>query len=205
MNLLKVILQEMYIYDIGDYTILFYDQINEILILTRDMFGKRSLLVQFDDSNTMCITSSSILSTDFRIFDVPANSILFIAMSETTGIPSDLSGSSDDIYQFAVLESVNPMTPSSIRWGEPIHISDGSDMTQNEANDLVKQALLKSVKDRVQSIPDILFSNNEETKIDNDLNTIIDTGSEVAVLFSGGVDSTLLIALLLEVFKQPGK
>jgi asparagine synthetase B (glutamine-hydrolysing) len=74
-------------------------------------------------------------------------------------------------------------------------------MTSEDAQELVHHVLLKSVKERFQTIPEILF--HHPGHIDNSSNEgIVHTGSEVAVLFSGGVDSTLLAALIMEALSS---
>ena len=70
-----------------------------------------------------------------------------------------------------------------------------------ESLQLVHESLLKSVKERFESIPEIAFKPEsfKENKISE---SYIETNSEVAILFSGGIDSSLLTALVCEVWQN---
>lgn len=166
------------------------------------MFGKRSLLVQFDEQGSVAVMSASVLSQEYEVFEVPANSILFIATSDTTGFPANGTSISQN-FQFAVNHSVNyEVTPSLIRWEKPIFTSAESevDMDFENALKLVQDSLEQSVKERIETIPEILFKHdlNEDASSTGDI-TYNPTHSEVGILFSGGIDSTLLAALVHKV------
>ena len=196
----------------GDFAIWFYDNINQILVLSRDMFGKRSLLVQFDDNNSIAVMSTSILDQSYEIYEVPANAMIFLATSDTTWA---LSGGVDvnDVFSFTINSNENKLTsssvnsinfmycPSSIRWELEAFksIDDTSKITFGEALNKVKDSLIKSVKIRIETIPEIMFHHDchyESEMLQNF--SLIPTKSDVAVLFSGGIDSTLLAAMIAE-------
>jgi hypothetical protein len=88
----------------GDFAICYYDYLNQILVLTRDMFGKRSLLLQFDEMSNVAVMSASVYPQKYEIFELPSNAVFFIATSETTGIPINGVG---QMFQFAVNYSFN--------------------------------------------------------------------------------------------------
>ena len=85
----------------GDFAIWFYDNINQILVLSRDMFGKRSLLIQFDNNNSIAIMSASVLDQNYEIYEVPANAMIFLATSDTTWALSD-NININDVFSFTI-------------------------------------------------------------------------------------------------------
>ena len=74
------------------------------------MFGKRSVLLQFDEANNVAVMSASVYPQNFELFELPANAVFFIATSETTGIPINGVG---QMYQFAVNYSFNDYVRTS--------------------------------------------------------------------------------------------
>ena len=93
-------------------------------------------------------------------------------------------------------------SPSIVRWEKEAFKSnnDISRLTFEDAISKVKESLWKSVKIRVETIPDIIFKHDYYK--DNILShnpSISSTNSDVAVLFSGGIDSTLLAAMIAEL------
>ena len=108
----------------GDYAVCFYDNMNQILILTRDMFGKRSLMVAFSEEGPLTIMSTSVFPIGAKVYEVPANSILFIATSEMTGMPENIEEMTGS-FELTVIHSRNyDSSPSQIRWKRGIFTSD---------------------------------------------------------------------------------
>ena len=65
----------------GDYALCYYDYLNGLLILSRDMFGKRSLMMMVDKEGNLQISSTSILP-DSEAYELRANSIMIINLME---------------------------------------------------------------------------------------------------------------------------
>ena len=87
----------------------------------------RSLLVAFSEQGPLTIMSTSVFPIENKVYEVPANSILFIATSEFTGIPKSPEYMADN-YQFLVNHSRNHfLSPSLIRWEKEIFTSENEE------------------------------------------------------------------------------
>mmetsp|Transcript_15477 Transcript_15477/g.17949 ORF Transcript_15477/g.17949 Transcript_15477/m.17949 type:complete len:156 (+) Transcript_15477:321-788(+) len=152
--------------------------------------------------------SASVLPHEYEIYEVPANALIFIATSESTGLNSkdiDVADSFGfsvyDISNESAPTSISSMKfmhkPSSIRWKKDAYTSGDSDISFEQAIEDVRTSLQNSVKIRVETIPEIMFKHEGHSHgLSEDT---IPTNSDVAVLFSGGIDSTLLAAMIAEL------
>ena len=104
----------------------------------------------------------------------------------------------------------NKITPSKLRFFKlpHIHYSDSSsaidtllfdtELKSDKIKQDLKLLLLQSVYYRVANIPSIAF-HTKDADLEEEAKYNKSPHAEVAVMFSGGLDSTLLSALLAEV------
>ena len=87
------------IFEGNDVTFVFIDKLNDIMIIYKDIFGKRSLLIQFNELSQELLISSSVVfdnsSGGVSCFEMPANSLLAFRKEEIIfkrgiTVPSDL-------------------------------------------------------------------------------------------------------------------
>jgi asparagine synthetase B (glutamine-hydrolysing) len=151
----------------SDHSFVYSDRLNNKLILSRDIFGKRSLLLVYIlDYNVAFICSvlpKSLYENrnhkKFIIIEIPANSILII----------DHSGGD---------KKINFYQNSSVKLASQLRFSEFTEKaTDIEATcyKLLKEAVFK----RVCNLPEIVKNDSQ-------------ADCHVAVLFSGGIDSLLL-------------
>ncbi|CDW72582.1 asparagine synthetase domain-containing protein 1-like [Stylonychia lemnae] len=172
------------VFENSDMSFAFLDKINDVMIIYRDIFGKRSLIIDYDEKLQSLMLSSSLLEESTSCFEVPSNSYLAIL--------------TDGTLLFKRFDEI----PSQIRFKKPYQAiqNQNQDLEHIEQLQNIKQLLIDSVKYRVQNIPNIAFKKEEEFKsIDEAIFTDADNRPQVAVMFSGGLDSTLIGALLAEV------
>ena len=159
---MKWILSEFFIE--SDMSFVFIDRLNNIKIVYRDFYGKRSLILQSKQSELL-ISSVNLVQqnegeTDLHTFEMPANSMLVI------------SDASIDLIEF-------DRKPSQLRFGTADQLSQvTTGLVTKEHRDELKQLMINSVKKRTMSIP------------------FDDENCAVSVMFSGGLDSSLIAAIV---------
>lgn len=160
----------------NDVAFAFVDSVNGLVITYRDMFGKRSLLLASNGSE-IAITSVA-LSEEQAWFEQPSNSVI--------AFPLESVETPDLIYKRWT------ETPSMLRFGQEIkpdkYIFDTQLLKVHRRN-TIKLLLLQAVKARVINLPSIAHEESKEAP-------------SVGLMFSGGLDSTLLAACLAEA--HPG-
>jgi asparagine synthetase B (glutamine-hydrolysing) len=151
----------------SDHAFCYIDRINNKVILSRDIFGKRSLLLVYILEYNVVMICSAIPkslyelrnSKNIIIIEIPANSLVIIDL---------LSDNKISFYQ-------NPLIkyPSELRFNNTSYIINSN--LEETCYKLLKEAVFK----RVCNLPQIV---KDEKNSD----------CHVAVLFSGGIDSLLL-------------
>ncbi|CAF0766949.1 unnamed protein product [Brachionus calyciflorus] len=189
----------------GPYAFLFYDKKSECIYFGRDKFGRRSLLINFNPSGSRVLTLSSVKSTSMDTLEyqeLKANGVYKL----------DLQTLSLTLFPWSNQIELNLDYLSNLKSSLPVlnyFISDFNNDITDEFNenfihdDLVDKFYLilkQSVLRRVQNIPNLCkkCSNNLGHLKFSPVNSNLCEHSKIAILFSGGVDSTVLAALVDE-------
>jgi asparagine synthetase B (glutamine-hydrolysing) len=151
----------------SDHAFVFTDKINNKIVLSRDIFGKRSLIfIYFVEFNIITICSAlpgSIYNNrtnkNIIIIEIPANSLLII---ET------LAERKIHFFKNNYIKY-----PSQLRFNN----SNNYFTSNGDLENICSKLLMEAVYKRVCNLPDIVKKDNH---------------CSVAVLFSGGIDSLLL-------------
>lgn len=216
----------------GDFSFIFYDYINNYLIIGKDIFGKKSLLLGFH-KNGFCIGSCAasinennlnqeeyeadqndfeengqndqeflqkkylnefLVSKNKEWLELPSQSITFVKINfEKEGFLKNIVFS-------------NKKFPSSKVFSMPHYIQneESKENISKNIEETVKKILLKSVKRILKNIiefkpyfmkmnHDTILSKSHECCKNSVENK---TGSQIAIMFSGGIDSALLAHLV---------
>jgi asparagine synthetase B (glutamine-hydrolysing) len=182
----------------SDHAFIFHDTLNKKIVLNRDLFGKRSLIiVYFKLENIFLITSAltkeikDLYSENVEIIEVPANSIvIFDMLSERNfnfskeNVELKYPGS----YPQSIFYFKNPYINEAADLRFPIVDSLNQNLINYYKNEDIVQHCFKHLKNavykRVCNLPSIVKHSQ-----DSDLS--------VAVLYSGGIDSLLLAYLTI--------
>jgi asparagine synthetase B (glutamine-hydrolysing) len=162
----------------SDHAFVYTDLLNQKIILNRDMFGKRSLILIFLKKENLFIITSVLTQSfcklhpgDVEIIEVPANSLIIFDLI-----------SNQKINFF--LNNKIPY-PHMMRFKNSISFNQNSFSTKElsipEICESVFCFLNKAVFKRVCNLPQIVKEDSNKCSI--------------AVLFSGGIDSLLLAYL----------
>jgi asparagine synthetase B (glutamine-hydrolysing) len=196
----------------GPYAFFYYHKLSDSVFFGRDPFGRRSLLllrsmplmadeskidinIPFENSNIYgicsvdpCLESNNISSEIYKEDSLTWDEV------EVTGIFAISLRSTLQINVNSQIKLHIPWPSNRVKLGRSINISSNIHLGRERASELFLDKMKKSVKKRV----DVVSSNyNSFTNIINGENNIKkSTGSNIGVLFSGGIDSVFLAALL---------
>ena len=153
----------------SDHSFCFHDNVNKQILISRDVFGKRSVILYYVKSLSILILTPVLTETlinlsknndDIYILEIPSNHLLLINQNEHINNINKIS-LYDNIYMTKVhLLRFNPNSTKITSY--------------EKLTDTCHQLLRKSIKKRIS---DIL--NNEKNKY------------TLGITFSGGLDSTL--------------
>ena len=156
----------------GPYAFVFFDAKSSKLYFGRDNLGRRSLLVdQSINTGELTISSVSLTATDRVFHEAETLSVWSIDLSEPQLVPFP--------HQFNILPRINKALPAS-------HDKLDDKPSTKAIHDLLEN-LTNSIRLRVQAIPTYTSSSD------------VTSPSKVAVLFSGGLDCTLLARLVHQI------
>ncbi|KAI0454777.1 asparagine synthase-domain-containing protein [Xylaria acuta] len=170
----------------GPFAFVYYDSAAGRMYYGRDRLGRRSLLIK-PSSETGSITLSSIASVPTPGWEeVSSDGIWSIDLEMYDGISSELS-LQDHITKHAWLQSGMDEMVSSIgvfnrQLPPPKHELDFS----SPSLQVLRHKLIESLKPRVLGVPE-------------PPNMISDVDARIAILFSGGLDCTVLARLAHEL------
>ncbi|KAI0538327.1 asparagine synthase-domain-containing protein [Xylaria digitata] len=170
----------------GPFAFIYYDVASSRVYYGRDRLGRRSLLIKTSD-NLDSITLSSIASVPTDGWEeVSSDGIWSIDLKTYAGMPSGLS-LRDHVTSNAWLQSSNNEMVSSIgvfnkELPPPKHELDFS----SPSLQTLRHKLIESLKPRVLDVP-------------KPPNATSDVDIRIAILFSGGLDCTILARLSHEL------
>ncbi|KAE8354087.1 asparagine synthase-domain-containing protein [Aspergillus coremiiformis] len=179
----------------GPYSFVFYDAVNMKLYFSRDCLGRRSLLQGLDETGALKICSLCDGTSSTHFEEVATTGVHMIDLTRTVmhDMPSSDVGTAHfnpDSIKTLPWENVdapghlrNPIPP--MNRSVPQDVPPQLSVESSCVNDL-EQRLRKSLALRIQNVrepPDFAAENN----------------AKVAVLFSGGLDCTILARLSHEL------
>jgi len=164
----------------GPFGFVFFDAVSHKLYFGRDVLGRRSLLINDTSSKSGELTISSVAANDklYKAREVNTTSLTVVDLSKIELILNETS------FKFS-LPSINRNVPAES------HVSTKTP-SQEAVSNLTAQ-LRSSVQTRVEEIPTYTASGSNFSP------------SRIAVLFSGGLDCTLLARLTHDIlpYNQP--
>lgn len=166
----------------SDHAFVYIDKTNKFILVNRDIFGKRSLILVYIKSRSLVMITSVLPEVIYRnrnkeditICEIPNNAILLFDYSILT----------DDKQKIFYYRNKTIEVPSLMRFNDVIWpISQYANITYACYNYL-KKAVMK----RICNLPEMnqLFSTSLSSS------QIIPQSLSIGVLFSGGIDSLLL-------------
>ena len=148
----------------SDHAYVYHDIINNKIVVSRDIFGKRSLILVYIKSLSFLMLTSTLPQSIYDIKD--SDDIIIIEIPNNSAIVIDIPNTEKHIHY---ITNKSLQFPSMLRFNSTI-----SSIVSNE-DELIAQcdnSLKKAVSKRV---------NNMKTSI-----------TSLAVMFSGGIDSLML-------------
>ena len=151
----------------SDHAFIFHDNINNKILINRDLFGKRSLILSYIKQLNIIIISSFLplslynnrnFKNEILIIEIPNNHLLII--------------DKDNDNKFTLIKNPYIKFPSDLRFNELIPEITSYNNLEEKCSEFLKIAVNK----RINNIPSI--SLNKEDSI--------------GIMFSGGIDSLLL-------------
>ncbi|PVG04748.1 hypothetical protein CPB86DRAFT_721197 [Serendipita vermifera] len=162
----------------GPYAFVFYQRDTNIVYFGRDPLGRRSLVVKLISDAQQSLTIASVSNGDQGFEELPANCLFSLSLAEPTlklhQVPRKSADTSD---KFTAPRRLCPELPPP---NHPIPADPLSKLWRTTVNEYLYH-LDQSVALRTQDIPRY--------------NSLDATSSRVAVLFSGGIDSTVIAFL----------
>ena len=151
----------------SDHAFIFHDNINKKILINRDIFGKKSLILSYiKQLNIIFISSFLPLSlyknhnfkNDINIVEIPNNHLLIIEDEKEN--------------KLTLIKNPYINNPSDLRFNDLIPEILSYENLEEKCSELLKNALNK----RIKNIPSIIL-NKEDS---------------IGIMFSGGIDSILL-------------
>ena len=153
----------------SDHSFYFHDNINNQILISRDVFGKRSIILYYIKSLSILILTPVLTDTlinlynsdnnNIYILEIPSNHLLIINQNEN-------SNNKLSLYE-------NPMMPKVhlLRFNQKLNKITSYEKLTEECHQFLRQSIKKRLKD-------ILINNKNKYTL--------------GITFSGGLDSTLM-------------